>query len=481
MADLIEPVADVPLRTSMTGHATASRKGLFAWLIYEWAHGPFFITFAMFTFSPYFARELVGDPVQGQAAWTYLASATGFIVAILSILLGPASDSIGPRKPGIALFAIISIAVTFLLWFPVPGMPYAVALAAACYLIAGVTLEIAALLHNSMLPAIVSERRVGALSGMGYAFSYFGAIATFVLWLALFEWPATPAFGLGEDAHQLVRVLAPVCAIWMMIFAVPLFIFTPDLERSGRSAKEGFLHGLETLTGTFKELGHYKNIALFLVARVIYYDGMTAVFAVVAVYAAGIFDWSAATVVLYGLALLIVSSVGATIGGFIDDWIGAKATIIGSIILFGVALFLSLIITPEIVPWLPAMMQGEGARLPFLSDVFTAMGFVGLPAQIYVFVGAISAFFVGPALASSRSMLSRIIPPTMSGEFFGLYNMTGKMTAFMGTMAIAVMTQATGSQRAGMGIIYLFLIGGVILMLFVKEERTAAHTDDHAL
>jgi len=103
---------------------------------------------------------------------------------------------------------------------------------------------------------------------------------------------------------------------------------------------------------------------------------------------------------------------------------------------------------------------------------------VGVPAQVYVAVGMISAFFTGPALASSRSMLSRIIPPNMSGEFFGLYNMTGKMTAFLGTMAIAIMTQATGSQRAGMAIIYVFLVAGAVLMLFVKEERTLAHRTD---
>ncbi len=102
------------------------------------------------------------------------------------------------------------------------------------------------------------------------------------------------------------------------------------------------------------------------------------------------------------------------------------------------------------------------------------MGMERFTDQMYVVMGIVSTFFIGPALSSSRTMLSRIIPIDLTAEFFGLYNLTGKMTAFLGPLAIGIATQATGSQRAGMSAIFVFLILGAFLLIFVKEERAVS-------
>jgi len=471
VAEMIDPAPDEPGRTSMTGHTTASPLGLGGWALYEFAYGPFFITFVMFLFSPYLQQVLIGDAVRGQAIWGYTATTAGILIAILSPLLGAATDATGPRKPGLALFVGISVVALSLIWYAAPEYSYAVPLAIGAYLVAAVSAEVAGVLHNAMLPAIVSERRVGALSGLGLALSYLGAVAAFAVWFFFFQTPEVPAFDIPDGARQ--RVMAPVSALWVVVFALPLFLFTKDMPKSGRGQREAFIHGFGGLVNTISKVSHYRNVATFLIARMVYYDGMMAIFTFVAVYAAGVFGWGPVQVMFYAVAMLSVGFFSSLAGGALDDLIGSKKTLLISVFMFGFFLAVGLSITPENVPWLPAGLQSDGNDVPLIGPVLQMLGFERLPERWYFACGIFSTFFVGPALASSRTMLSRIIPRDMTAEFFGLYNLTGKMTAFLGPLAIGLATDISGSQRTGMGVIFIFLFVGAGLLLFVKEERTA--------
>ena len=201
MTETIPPLQEAPKVTSLTGHATASRKGLAGWALYEFAYGPFFITFVMFLFSPYLQQVLIGDDVRGQAIWGYTATTAGLIIAVLSPILGAATDATGPRKPGLAIFVAVSVIALSVIWYARPGFEYAVPLAIGAYLVAAVTAEVAGVLHNAMLPTIVSERRIGALSGMGLALSYLGVVVAFAIWYFFFQTPEVPALGIPDDVR----------------------------------------------------------------------------------------------------------------------------------------------------------------------------------------------------------------------------------------------------------------------------------------
>ena len=457
---------------SITGHETTSRKGLMGWTLYEFAYGPFFITFVMFVFSPYFSNVLIGDDVRGQSIWGYVATAAGLMIAIGSPILGALTDAAGHRKPGIATFTGISIAAMSLLWFATPTWEWAVPFAILMYLIAAVSSEVAGVLHNAMLPAIVSERRVGILSGAGLALSYLGAVVVFALWYLIFVVPDVPPFGL--DGISIRLLLGPISAAWIFIFILPLFLFTSDMPKSGRSTRDSLDQGFRSLWNTIKSLKHYRNVATFLIARMVYYDGMIAIFTFVGVYAKGVFGWGDLQMMIYMVLMLSIGIFSSFAGGFLDDHIGSKKTLFIAVFMFGVGLAFGLVVTPDHVPWLPIAMQVEGANFPVIGEFLRTVGFNSIGGQTYVVCGIISTFFVGPALASSRTMLTRIVPRNMTAEFFGIYNLTGKMTAFLAPFAIAIATTMSGSQRAGMGVIFVFLFVGAFLLFFVKEERTEA-------
>ncbi len=454
----IEPESPEP--TSLTGHPTASRKGLIAWVAYEFAQGPFFVTLGIFVFPLYFQRVLIGDDVMGQAAWGYVTSAAAICLAIMSPLIGAMTDYAGARKPAMAVFVLASILATLALWFATPDFAWALPLAIGGYIVAAVTLEIAAVLHNAILPTIVSEKRIGELSGHGISFANIGAIVTVAIWIIWFS--------------DMPLAVAPLCAIWMIVFALPLFILTPDVPRTDLSFPQAFRKGIGMLVKTFVKLSHYRNVAVFLVARTIYYDGMLAIFIFVSVYVGGVFDWSGQTVMYYAVAALAAGAAGATLGGYLDNFIGSKRTIIFSVICFTIGLGLGLAIAPDHVLWLPQGWQPDGAQVPLLGPTLSALGVTGFEGQVYAVTSLIGSAFLGPALGASRAMLTRLVPPSMTAEFFGLYTLTGKVTSFIGPLAIGIMTTLTGDQRAGMSIIIVFLAVGTGLMFFVREERTEA-------
>lgn len=455
---------------TLSGGKPASLAGRIAWTFFEFGGGPYFVCVQIFVFAPYFANHvMVGDPISGQAYWGYAGGVAGLLIALMSPLVGAIADKYGPRKPGVLAFTLAALPFMGLLWFAEPGEVW---LAALCIVFASFFFELAYIFHNAMLPAIAPAGRIGILSATGYAMSYAGAILAFAVWLAL------PAFGVGGDAadgYAQARASGPLAMIFAVLFVIPLLMLTPDTARSGQSLVGCASAGARSLFGTLGKLGAYRNIGLFLVARMIYYDGLVAVFAFVGIYAATTFGWSSETSGIYGLLIIITAAFSALLGGLVDDKIGSRLTILGALSIFSTALAANLGTTPHQIAHFIALTPDQAAlQIPFLGAVLSSIGFATLPEQVFVLVGVAGGVFIGPALSSSRTLMARLAPPGQVAEFFGLYNLTGRATAFLAPTTIGLMTQLSGDQRSGLGVIFIFIGIGFTLLLFVREPARAA-------
>lgn len=469
---MAEATLDPSQPVSILGGKTASPLGQFGWLAYELAQGPYFLLINIFVFGPYFSSIVIGDPVIGQSYWGYIQGTAGLVIAMLSPILGSLADATGARKIGISIFVTIAGFATLGLWFASPAMPELLPLVILSLIVSAVMLEFASVYHNAMLPSLVSHKSVGKLSGLGYSSQYVAGSAVFLIWLFFFSLPDTPLFGLSKETYGPDRIVGPLTAVWLGIFILPLFLFTPDLPRSDLSVTKAARVGLERLYETFKSLSHYRNIAIYLVARLIYYDGMTAVFAFIGIYAAGIFGWTTAQVGIFALITLNISAVGGAIGGWLDDKIGSKKTILIAVAGFGLTNLVSISITPDVLFFFWSPESVAWTQMPVLGGFMSSLGFETFAEQLFISVAMFGGVFAGPGLASSRTMLARIVPPSMAGEFYGLYTLTGKATAFIAPFAIAIATAAFQSQRAGFSIVLVFLVVGFTLMFFVKEEQS---------
>ncbi len=415
-----------------------SKKGLWGWALYDWANSPYTTLIITFVFSAYFTKGIIGDEVRGQELWGYTASIAGLIIALGSPVFGAIADAGGPRKPLLAIFTVTCIIGSWMLWYAEPDPSFAT-WAMVWVVIGTVGFEFGIVFNNAMLPDLVPESRLGRWSGWAWGLGYIGGLAAMALALFGFVQAETPLFGLTTDGAEHVRVVGPIVAIWFVLFAWPMFVWTPDRIGKRLSIGQKVSEGFELLGKTLKGLKGQGNIVRFLIARMIYADGLATIFAFGGVYAAGTFKMELAEVIIFGMVLNVTAGAGAIAFAWIDDWIGSKKTIV--IALGGLSVCaLGAILAPD-VTW------------------------------FWVF-GSVLGIFVGPSQAASRSLMARLAPEGQSTEYFGLYALTGKATAFVGPALVAVITASMQSQRWGLSTVLAFFVVGFLLLLTVKEPRT---------
>ena len=440
--------------------------GQIGWALYQLAGSPYFVIINIFVFSAYFQKNVVGESVQGQVIWGYTQATAGVLIALCSPFLGAIADAYGPRKPGILLFSAIALPAMLALWFVTPGHMW---LGIGAIIVAAVTMEIAAVYHNAMLTSVAGEGRVGFMSGLAYSMDYVGSVLLFIVWLNL---PALGVLTLFDGVFVHERLSGPLSAIWLIVFSIPLVLFTHDRPHSGLSLGGALRQGLGQLARTVSEAGHFRNIAVFLVTRAIYADGMSAVFAFLAGYLSGIFGWETSKIGIFALIVLTVPVFTSFMSGWIDDKIGSKRTIQIGLTAFTLAVLGSISTTPnEYLFFFPVTDALRAQQLPFVGPMMSAFGFSVFPEQLSLAFSMLGGAFVGPVLASSRTMVARIAPHEMISEIYGLYTLTGKATAFAAPFLVAVVTAATHNQRAGFAVILVFLVLGLAGLSQVREER----------
>lgn len=446
------------------------RRAVAAWIFFDWSTQPFFTLITTFVFAPFFASALAGDPAEGQALWGYATGFAGLCIALVSPLLGGVADRTGPRKPWIAAFGGLLVLGSAMLWFAVPGSNLAVPIALAGFIVATIGAEFATTFNNAMMTRLVPPERLGWLSGTGWAVGYLGGLVSLALTLGLLAAdPHTgktlagiaPILGLDAAAREGDRFSGPLTAIWFLVFVAPMFLITPDSPKTGMGLREAAQGGVGRLKATLAELPSLPSLGRFLLANMIYQDALVALFAFGGIYAAGVFGWQTIELGVFGILLTVTGTLGAWLGGKLDDAIGGKPVVLGAIacLLFACVGILSL--GPDHVFFVVA------ADPPVPGDGL----FASLPEKIYLGLGLLIGLVAGPMQAASRSLMARLAPEGRIGEFFGLFALSGKVTSFMGPTLVALATSVFASQRAGLAVLIVFFLAGGVLLAGVTVTR----------
>lgn len=463
---------------SASGHKAADAKGQFSWALFEWARDPYVIIVTIYIFAPYFSSTVVGDPVRGQAIWGHINGIAGFIIACFGPILGAIADTGGRRKPWLIAFVAIMVPAIFALWWALPGgAGLSIFQIALLFITISVAFSFSEVFHNSMLPTVAPHERIGFLSGLALALANAGALIILCFLLYAFmlpghvDWsfiPEKALFGIDVSQHENSRISAPLTAIWLLVFTMPLLFFTPDVKPRGRIHKrKAVMDGIRRVFRTVRQIRHYRNVATYLVARMFFNDGQTAVLIFGGVYAAGVFHWNALTLTIYGIVLSIFAVGGGFFGGWLDDTFGSKRAILVSIGGTSIGIVLAVSMTPTsmffFLPYDPA--SPPIWDLPFFRTA---------PELAYLIVVLIVAVCITAAYANSRTMLARIAPVSKMSEFFGLYALSGTATAFLGPELVGFTTSYFQSQRIGFASILVLMLIGLAGMLLVREQRSDA-------
>lgn len=451
--------------------STAGRKaeaaGVAGWVLFDWAAQPFFTLVTTFVFAPYFASALAATPAEGQALWGYATSAAGLAIALLAPFLGCVADAGGARKPWIAALAVPYVLSCLALWWAVPGTGYGIAVALAGYALGTLAIEFATVFNNSMMGSLVARDRLGRLSGAGWAVGYLGGLVSLVIVLGFMAanpetgktlLGADPLFGLDPAAREGDRASGPFSALWFLVFVLPMFLFTPDEPRR-MGVRAAVRQGLASLRRSLAEVRQVPGMARFLIANMLYNDGLVALFAFGGIYAAGVLGWGTIQIGTFGILLTITGTIGALTGGWLDDLIGSRKVILGALgglILCGLGL-----------------VSVDRDTVFFVFDVTPAAPgalFGSLPDLMFLVLGGCIGALAGPLQSAARSLLVHLAPEGRQGQFFGLLALSGKVTSFLAPLAVALVTTATASQAAGMAVILVFFAAGAFVLAGLKPR-----------
>lgn len=417
------------------------KKSIFAWCLFDWGNSAFATVIITFIFSVYFARGIVGDEVAGSAQWGYALALSGILIALLSPPLGAIADDYGARKKFLTFFSLLCVIPTALLWFAMPDPAFGnVLMVLALVVVANVGFEIALVFANAMLPHIAPAHMIGRISGWAWGLGYMGGLFCLVLSLVglVGLGDMKPLIALPQEHAEHIRATGPLVALWFVVFLLPLLLLTDDVARTGLRMSTAARKGFGDMIDTIKNVRQYKNLATFLIASMIYRDGLNTLFAVGGLYAAGTLGMTFEQILIFAIGLNVTAGIGAVGFAWLDDGIGSKRTIM--IALAG------LIVT--------------GLGVIVVSDV-----------RVFIGLALVLGVFLGPVQSASRTLAARLAPPDMINQTYGFYGLTGKCISFLGPLAFAIATQAFDSQRAGIATIIVFWLVGMVLLMKVKEPR----------
>ena len=443
-------------------YVAADKKGIWSWMLFDFAAQPYHTLIITFIFAPYFASFVASDPVSGQSQWGYGTAIAGIIIAVMSPILGSIADATGPRKPWIFAFSILGFIGSFMLWWALPYQEgtSSVFIALLALVILMIGFEFAAVFNNAMMPTLVPREQLGRLSGNAWSLGYVAGLFTLIIVLltmasngkGLTLLGIEPMFGIDAGLKEGERATGPLTAIWYLVFVLPLLVFTPDIKRR-KKITGAISQGLSNLFGTIRRLPENTSLFAYLGSSMLYRDALNGLYTFGGIYAVGVLQWSIVQVGVFGILANITGILGAYLGGRFDDGKGPKFVVRASVIILTIA---SLIIITTDVNHAFFIKLEHGSLLPTIV-FYICGGFIGAAG--------------GALQAASRTLMADQAEPGRMTEAFGLYAMSGRATAFVAPLLIALFTDISGSQRIGVIPVVVLFILGLLLLGKVKQKR----------
>ena len=407
-------------------------KKVLNFALYDFANSAFTTIIITFIFSTYFAKQIAPNPVLGQSYWGWAIGATGVLVAIIGPILGSYADKKNFTEFFIKLFTIICISLTTLLWFSKPSEKYLlftliiVALANFFY-------ELSLIFYNSILKRISKTSDLGKSSGFSFALGYIGGILILIICIKIFIDNDVLPFGLSKENSENIRATSIVVAIWYLVFSIP-FIF---------SLKKKINNKIEVSSNNIKKIkdliwnNGLNNLGKFLIARMLYADGLNAIIIMGGIFAVGVFNLEIKDLLILSILMNVTAFIGAIVGGYANDKFSSKSVIIFS--LFG------LIISSSIILFVKSQL-------------------------FFLIFAAINGFFIGPIQSASRVFITKSIDENNQASGFGLFALSGKLTSFIGPLLVSTITYISSSQRIGFSSAIILLLIGLLILLKVKQN-----------
>ncbi len=411
------------------------KSEIVSWCFYDFANSAFTTLIVTVAYSVYFKFH-IAPPAQGDFLWGFAFSISMLFVALSSPIFGAMADYSASKKKYLIYYTIMSVFCTALLFFVKSGDVLA---GIIIFIIANIGFEGAYVFYNGFLVEISTRKSIGKISGYGWAFGYLGGLTCLLLVFPLIK---NVDFIKGEyTEHQvlLFRISFLIVALFFLVFSLPIFLFLKErAKRDSPVRRPNYIRiGFQRLGETLSHIKRYREAAKFVIASLIYNDGITTVIAFSSIYAVSTLHFTMGEVSLLFIASQLTAFLGSLTFGHLQGWIGGKKTI-------NITLFIWCLVC---------------------IGAFLAQS----KLQFFI-VALVAGFAMGASLAVSRAFMGLFIPHGKEAEFYGFYILSGKFAAILGPFLFGAISSATGNQRFAILAILLFFITGLIIMYSINEE-----------
>jgi UMF1 family MFS transporter len=407
-------------------------KKVLNFALYDFANSAFTTIIITFIFATYFAKQIAPNPILGQSYWGWTIGITGLLVALIGPLIGSFADKKNCTEFFIKLFTIICIILTSFLWFAKPSEKY---LLYTLLVVASANFfyELSLIFYNSILKRISNSNNLGKSSGFSFALGYIGGILILIICIKVFIDNEVLPFGLSKENSENIRATSIVVALWYLIFSIP-FLFS--LKKKIKNKIERSSNNIKKIKNLFWDKG-LNNLGKFLLARMLYADGLNAIIIMGGIFAVGVFNLEIKDLLVLSVLMNITAFIGAIIGGYANDKFSSKSVIIFSL----------------------------------LGLIFSSAIILFIKTKIFFLIFAsINGFFIGPIQSASRVFITKSIDENNQASGFGLFALSGKLTSFIGPLLVSTLTYISNSQRIGFSAAIILLLIGLLILLKVKKN-----------
>lgn len=416
---------------------------IWSWAFYDFANSAFATSVSAVIFNVYFVQRVVGPEgaevfglrLTGTALWSFAVSCSMLVVLISAPLLGAVADLSAGKKRFLFLFCYGGVVSTFLLYWSGPG---AIWWATFFYILANIGMEGSLPFYDAFLLDLAPREKMGRLSGLGWAAGYVGGVLCLILNLAMIQQPES--FALSPDNDVPIRASLVVVALWWGLFAVPIFLFVRERTVTTQNEqKTSYLRtGFRRLIKTLRNVRQYPQLTRFLIAYLLYNDGIQTVIVMAAVFGATDLNMGTNELILCLIFIQIVAFLGALLFGLLADRIANKISIQITLVVWIGAVTYAYFITESWQFWILG-------------------GFVGL--------------VLGGSQSASRSLFGQFTPYQNSAEFFGFFATTQKSSSVLGPAVFGLAVALTGTTRYAIVSIGIFFVLGLLVLQLVDEEE----------
>lgn len=426
------------VRTGSTDEAAERRREQRGWYFYDWACSVYSTSVLTVFLGPYLTSVAksaadadgfvhpLGIPVRAGSFFAYSVSLSVIVAVLVMPLVGAAADRTGRKKPLLAAAAYTGAAATTGMFF-LDGDRYL--LGGLLLIVANAAQSVSMMLYNSYLPQIAAPEERDAVSSRGWAFGYAAGALVLVANLVLYS--GHDSFGLSESAA--VRICLASAGLWWGAFALIPLRRLRDRRTEAKATGKPTTPGFRQLAATVRDMRRHPLTLAFLLAYLIYNDGIQTVISQASVYGSEELGLGQSTLIGAVLLVQVLAVAGALALGRLARMYGAKRTILGSLVAWTVTL-------------------GAGYFLP-----------AGAPVWFFVLASGIG-LVLGGSQALSRSLFSHLVPPGKEAEYFSAYEMSDRGMSWLGPLLFGITYQLTGSYRdAIISLVAFFVIGFVLL------------------